>query len=712
MSILVGIDVGGTFTDCVALDVVTGRTTATKVPTTQYDLQVGFTRALERVAELKGLDMERFLKACEAVIYSSTQETNTLIERKGATLGLITTRGFEDTVFIQRGKGSVDGLEGAAYKRQCRKLKPVPYLPRDMIVGIPERIDCLGKVQIPLHEEEVRDAVIELVDRGAEGFVVCLLQSIRNNIHERKIKEIIKREFPPHRLGSVPVVLSSEVSPSYREYPRMNTAIMTAYLQGQSAELLKNLQEKIAGKGPRPLLIMQNFGGASKVNKSTAVSCLGSGPVAGSVHGRFLHSHYSERFGTKDAIFTDIGGTSFDLSLLIEGELQTAFEPIIDRFRIQTPMVRVMSIGAGGGTIAKIDPATGRLDMGPESAGAMPGPACYGLGGEDPTVTDADVVLGRINPDYYLGGEMALDVDLAREAIEDRIAKPLGIQVEEAALRIVRLIDNKMANLIEKEVTLKGRHLKELPLYAWGGAGATHCCGFSEVLKPKAIIVPLQASVFSGNGAAISDIYHKYWRSCRLDLWGMQRGYASDYTALNEVCANMEAEAAMDMKSEGFEEGQYQLQFEYEMKYGPMLWELRVPIPLQRIRNEEDAQVVKEVFTREYVKEFGEHSKYESGGIVIEGVILTAVGQIAPVRMEPREVIGKDPSRGLEGARPVVFDSSGAVETSIYRLERLASGNRIAGPAIIEAPDTTYVIPPGRKIELDQFMNGIIEEVV
>lgn len=710
MGYLVGMDVGGTFTDCVAASTTGDKVVSTKVPTTQYDLLVAFTRALQQVAEELSLPMEEFLDQCELIVYSSTQETNALIERRGARVGLITTKGFEDTLLIQRAKGAVDGLTELDYKRQGRKWKPVPVVPRDMVVGVQERIDCFGKVQIPLEEEEVRAAIRQLVDKGAEVFVVCLIQSIRNGAHERGIKEIIKREFPVHHLGSVPVVLSSEVSPAYREYPRMNTAVIAGFLRGRSAETLKTFQEYLLGSTRRPLLVMQNYGGASKITKSNPVSCLHSGPVAGSINGEFAHRHYKDMFGTESAIFTDVGGTSFDVTLMINGAIQTDFEPIVDRFRLQTPMVKVNSIGAGGGTIAKVDQITGRLEAGPESAGAIPGPACYGLGGTRPTVTDADVVLGRINPDYFLGGELRLHPDLARKAIEAEVAKPLGLSVEEAALSIVRLIDNKMANLIEKEVRLKGRDPREFVLYSYGGAGPAHCCGFVESFRPKAIIVPSRSSVFSAYGAAISSIRHKYWQAIHFELWDPQTGFADDFEAFNEVCDRLEKSAANDMKAEGFSEGGYELQFEFEMKYGPMLAECRTSVPVRRL-TPDNAALVKDVFTDGFVQEFGEAAKFETGGIVVESVILTTSGRITDARLESFELRGEDPSRARIGSRPVIFSEPEPVDASIYRLEQLHAGNKVVGPAIVEATDTTYVVPLGWEVDFDEYMSGLLKEV-
>lgn len=710
MGYLVGIDAGGTFTDCVAASTTGDNVVSTKVSTTQYDLLVAFTRGLQQVAEELSLPTEQFLDQCELIVYSSTQETNALIERRGARVGLITTKGFEDTLLIQRAKGAVDGLSELDYKRQGRKSKPVPIVSRDMVVGVQERIDCFGQVQIPLDEEEVHEGIQQLVDKGAEVFVVCLLQSIRNSAHERGIKEIIKREFPMHHLGSVPVVLSSEVSPAYREYPRMNTSVIAGFLRGRGAETLKTFQEHLLGRTRRPLLVMQNYGGASKITKSNPVSCLHSGPVAGSINGEFTHRHYKEMFGTESAIFTDVGGTSFDVTLMIDGAIQTDFEPIVDRFRLQTPLVRVNSIGAGGGTIAKVDQITGRLDVGPESAGALPGPACYGLGGTRPTITDADAVLGRINPDYFLGGKLQLHPDLGRKAIQAEVAEPLGLSVDEAALSIVRLIDNKMANLVEKEVLLKGRDPRDFVLYSYGGAGATHCCGFVESLRPKAIIVPNRSSVFSAYGAAISSIRHKYWQAIHFELWDPQTGFADDFEAFNQVCARLEKSAANDMRAEGFSEGGYELQFEFEMKYGPMLWEYRTSVPVKRLEAD-NAALIKDIFTDAFVQEFGEATKFETGGIVVEGVILTVTGRITDARLESLELRGEDASDARIGSRPVIFSEPEPVDTNIYRLELLHAGNKVVGPSIIEATDTTYVVPPGWEVGFDEYMSGLLREV-
>ncbi|MQA82695.1 MAG: hypothetical protein GEV10_30265 [Streptosporangiales bacterium] len=701
MGYLVGIDAGGTFTDCVAVR-ADGRDVRTaKVQTTKYDLATAFARALESIAGDLDQSLEEFLADCELIIYSSTQETNALIERRGARVGLITTHGFEDTLWIQRAKGSVDGLTEKDFKRQGRKVKPLPLVDPEMVVGVQERVDCFGNVQLPLHDDKVRGAVDTLVDRGAEIFVVALLQSIRNKSHEERIREIVREKYPAHRLGAVPVVLSSEVSPAYREYPRFNTTVMAAYLQTGVSDTLKNFQEYLLDRTERPLLVMQSYGGASKITRSDAVSCLHSGPVAGAANGVLTHSALTERFGTDSAIFTDVGGTSFDVALLVDGTLRTDFEPDIERLRIQTPRVRINSIGAGGGTIAKIDSITGRLDVGPESAGAMPGPACYGLGGEQPTVTDADVVLGRINPTYFLGGSVRLYPELAERAIETEIAKPLGMTVEEAALAIVRLLDVKMSDLVEKEVVLTGRDPRDFVLYSYGGAGPSHVCGFADRLKPRGVVVPNRPSVFSAYGAATSAIRHKYWQAVHFELWDPDGGYAENFDAINAVCEGLAAKARSDLAAEGVPDNRVELEFEFEMKYGPMLWEHRTRVPVSRV-DATSAATVKDAFTTSFVQEFGEAAKYESGGIVVEGVILTAVGRLVDVAAERSATDVSDQQAKVTERRRVVFDRTGPTDTAIYRIEELPSIALVEGPAVIEAKDTTYLVPPGWSATFDE----------
>ena len=425
MSMIVNIDIGGTFTDFfVSQD--DGITHFTKSPTTHYDLSVGFLKGIKELAKMNGQNMTQFLNNTDSVRYCTTIGTNALIERTGPKLGMITTAGFEDTILLGRARSWADGLSSNENKDMARINKPKPLISRDMIVGVRERVDSFGNVISPLNREEILEKLQILVDQGAMGFVVCLLWSFMNPDHERMIKEIIEEEYPEDFLGSMPVTLSSDVSPKSGEYTRFTTTTVNAYIHGVMAEELNKLGVELRDGGyKKPLVLVHNTGGMKKVSRTRAVLTHNAGPVAG-LHGALT---IGQEYKADNIIFTDMGGTSFDIGVITGGRLKTYdFIPVIDRWRTNIPAIEVKSIGAGGGSIAWVNELMDNsLEVGPQSAGSMPGPACYDQGGPLPPVTDADMVLGYLNPDNYLGGKMLLDPDLSHQAIKKHIADPLGI---------------------------------------------------------------------------------------------------------------------------------------------------------------------------------------------------------------------------------------------------------------------------------------------
>ncbi len=415
MTYTVNVDVGGTFMD---FFVSKGADYATiKVPTTHYELGVGFMRGLEECADAVDEPFESFLKKTEVIKYSTTIGTNALIERDGPKLGLITTRGFEDTIFIGRGRQWADGLGEADVQNITRIEKPDPLIPRKLVVGIRERINYAGRVLEPLKRDDVLEKVRYLVDNGVRGFVVSLLWAFMNPVHEKQIKEIIEDEYPEIYLGNMPVILSSEISPKEGEYVRTMTAIVNTYMHMQFADQLSSLVSTLIDQGyRRPVLLVDNLGGCSKSSRMIAAATHNSSPVAGLCGAASIGKQY----GIPNIVYTDAGGTSFDIGVITEGSIRHYdLYPTIDRWRTQVTAIKTMSIGAGGGSIAWLNTLLGdRLEVGPKSAGSLPGPACYDLGGEEPTVTDADVVLGYVNPEYYLGGKMLLNKEKAFEAVK------------------------------------------------------------------------------------------------------------------------------------------------------------------------------------------------------------------------------------------------------------------------------------------------------
>jgi len=709
MTYNIGIDIGGTFTDfCSVSD--DGTLITFKTPSTHYDLSVGFMRGIRELAKLHKLDTRAYLSAIQAVRYSTTVGTNVLIEHNGPKLGLITTAGFEDTMFIGRGRSWADGVPPHLNRDMAMIEKPVSLIPTDMVVGVRERLDCFGNVVCPLSREEVLEKLQYLVDQGAQGFVVCLLWSFMNPAHEQMIKQIIEEEYPEDYLGSMPVTLSSEISPKSGEYPRMMTSVVNAYIHGIMSDELGRLGNDLRAEGyRRPLILVHNTGGTKKVSRTKAVLTHNAGPVAG----MFGAAELGMLSGFPNFAFTDMGGTSFDIGVITEGKLKTHdFIPVIDRWRTNIPAIEVKSIGAGGGSIARVNTLMGNaLEVGPQSAGSMPGPACYDQGGVEPTVTDADMVLGYLNPDNYLGGKMLLDPDASHAVIEEKIAKPLGISTIEAALRIRRIVDARMGQEVFSEIALKGCDPRDFAVFACGGAGATHACGFAPYIGAGAVVVPAQSSVFGAFGASAMDIRQVWEMSRTIRLYrGDTRSYLDDVSIFNGVVAELSELALRDLRLEGFSDDSITLKLDLDMRYGSQYNLTKVDAPKLVLDGTADIAQLCDAFGALYSKTYSPECAYPDGGINIECFYLTASVLKERRKLRTQKDGGPTPvPAASRGTRPACFDAGrGLEETPVFDWTALVPGNVISGPALIEAPDTTYVIAPGWTYRMDPLRNGIL----
>ncbi len=708
----VNIDIGGTFTDFFAAE-EGGRIARTKVPTTHYDLSVGFMRGMNELAGLHDKGLSVFLEETAAVRYCTTLGTNALIERTGPKLGLITTAGFEDTIYLGRARSWADGMSTKENKDLARIRKPDPLISRNMVVGVEERIDSFGNVVRPLDREDVLENLQILVDRGAMGFVVCLLWSFQNPAHERQIKSIIEEEYPEDYLGSMPVMLSSDVSPKSAEYTRFTTTIVNAYIHGVMSEELNKLGIDLRERGyKRPLLLVHSTGGMKKVSRTRAVLTHNAGPVAG-LHGALtLGNHY----GYQNIIFTDMGGTSFDIGVITDGRLQTYdFIPVIDCWRTNIPAIEVKSIGAGGGSIAWVNELMDNaVEVGPQSAGSMPGPACYDQGGEEPTVTDADLVLGYLNPDNYLGGKMLLDPDLSHDAIRKRIADPLGVDVLEAAMHIRRLVDARMGQEVFNEVALKGHDPRDFVLFACGGAGATHACGFAPYLQVNKVVVSGHSPIFGAFGASTVNLQQVWEKSRTLKIfqWATQ-SYAENCDDFNAVVNELRDLAVRDFRLEGFSEEEVRFRLELDMRYGMQYNLTKIVSPHLNVQGPEGFKDICDTFTEQYSAIYTPEATFPVGGINVECFYLTASvdAQESPVVMA-EEKGPEPPDKARLPSRKAYFsDRKDFVDTPVYSFQELEPGNRIIGPALVEAPHTTFVIDPEWQFTLDVYRNGILEKI-
>ena len=686
MTFQLGIDVGGTFTDLVIGD-GSGKVFKTKTPSTPGDESVGILNGLKDAAAQYESDLPGFLGDMDVIVLGTTAVTNAMIEYDGANTGLITTGGFRDIIELRR--------SFREHLFDIRLPAPHPIVPRQKRLGVTERIDYQGKIQVPLDEDEVRRAVERLGELEVESIAVCLLFSFLNPVHELRVRDLIAEGLP-----DVPVTLSSEVLPQVREFERLSTTLVNAYTRPKIERYLHSLSARLADEGfSGELFVMHSNGGMVGVDYAAehSVELLLSGPAGGVVAG----AEVSGLSGYRDVITVDLGGTSYDVCLVKDSEPASGTEQWVSRYRVATPMVDVHTVGAGGGSIAWIDDG-GALRVGPHSAGAHPGPVCYGRGGTEPTVTDVDLVLGYISPDYFLGGRMHLDVEAARGAIEEKIAKPLGLDTIAAASGIFRIINNSMSNAIRHVTVARGRDPRDFAMCVFGGAGAIHAGAQASDLGIRTILVPKAASVLSALGNQMANFKITKVRSFirRTDLISLEE--------INAVFAEMLELAEADLgRQEKVSETMSQRYM--DIRYQGQTHEVTVPVR-SRTRRMTELNLATALNEFHDLHEQLYSFKRPDQPSEVLNLRLDLIGKRETTSLKSEAFGPEDPSDALRGRRDAFFLSrDGFVDTPVYDGEQLAPGHLISGPAIIEEPDTTIVVYPGQEAMADHYRTYVIE---
>lgn len=693
MAYLVGVDVGGTFTDSVVMD-EKGVLNFGKAASTPPDFASGVLNSVAVAAESMGIKLENLLKQTILFCHSSTVATNTMLTRSGAKTGLITTEGFEDTIILMRLIGRVIGCTEEEIKHMVATNKPEPLIPKSLIKGVKERVDYKGEAVCPLIRESAERAIKELVDQGVEAIAVCLLWSFINPAHEREIQGIIRNKYP-----DIYVTLSCDLVPKLGEYERTAATAINAYVGPTCSKYLSFLAEQLKDSGFKfSPLIMQSYGGCLHTGPAaeSPVGMIASGPAAGIMASMFL----GQMLGYENIITTDVGGTSFDVGLIYKGIPQIAKESSVGQYSLMIPSLEVRSIGSGGGSIAWVESVNGLLKVGPRSAGAMPGPACYDLGGTEPTVTDANLVLGYLNPDYFLGGRMKLNKAKALEAIEQRIARPLGMSIIQAALSIYEITNAHMLDLVRNVTVGCGYDPREFVLFAYGGAGPLHAATYGN--QTKLVIVPYAASVHSALGTLTSDMMHSYQFSDPMVA-------PFDVDRFNKNFGILEQQALGDLRRDGFKDEEITLTRYAEMRYVRQINELRTPVPGGNLSAESVEQVFKD-FEKLYEELYGKGAAFREAGIHLETFIVEGRGRISRPSPVKRELKSPDPSSALKGKRNVFLGKGeGLVKINIYDFDMLHPGNLVSGPAIIETPITTIFIDIDQTGTADEYLNVIIQ---
>ncbi len=680
----VAVDTGGTFTDFVVLDEARGTFRTVKVPSTPSDPSEAVLEGMRRLAEggVRGGDVAYFS-------HGTTVGTNALLELRGARTGLLITAGFRGVYEIgdqTRGGGP------AAYDLLYEK--PAMLAPPRLTEEVAERVDYQGQVLVPLDVDRARGSIRRLKAKGVESIAVCLLFSFMNPAHERRLRELIAEEHP-----GCGVSLSSEVLPQIREYPRLSTTVINAYLAPTLGRYLGNMAERLRGAGvsTRQLYVMQSSGGVTRFGEAaaTAVATILSGPAAGVIAGAKL----AGLCGLEKVVTLDMGGTSCDIALIENGKSLYTSQGKIGGRHVSVPMLDINTLSAGGGTIAWLD-RVGQLKVGPQSAGAVPGPACYGRGGTEPTVTDANVALGFLDPDYFLGGAIPLDATRAERTIADRLAKPLGLSTPQAAEGVIRITDVRMEQGIKAVSSERGYDLREFVLIAFGGAGPVHAGRLAAALGIPRVLVPRLPGHTSALGLLLSDVTHHYVRS-RLQLLPNART-----EEVNRTLAEMDDRALKDMASEGFDPGQVALLHFLDLRYAGQGYELTVPLPGGAL-GEPELRRARSDFDEQHLRLSGHQA--EAAPVELVNYRVVSVAAVPQLELETFPPGTAPPERALKAHRLVCWRSGeGYRPCPVYERERLEPGQAIAGPAIIEQPDSTVVVGPGQGASVDRFKNILI----
>ncbi len=696
----IGVDIGGTFTDGTLVDSVTGEVTTSKVLSTPSNPASGFISAVQKLLSVDSVDPA----AIEHVVHATTVATNAIIEGKTAKTAFVTTEGFRDMLEIAR------QIRPSLYDLQFEK--PAPLVPRQLCFEVPERLNAKGEVVTPLDESALAQLVEQIAESEIEAVAVCLLHSYRNPDHERRVGETIAAKLP-----KVIISLSSDVVPEFREYLRASTTVINSSVAPIVSTYLSSISDQLVAENvTSELLVMQSSGGVypAKAASENPVFMVESGPAAGAVAAASLGSS----LGYPNVISFDMGGTTAKASLIRNGQPNITKDYSVggaaqsgtgafggaSGYPIRTPVVDLVEIGAGGGSIAWVD-SGGALRVGPHSAGADPGPVCYGLGGRQPTITDANLVLGRLDPDYFAGGEMKLDREAAYAAIRTHCAEPLGLSVEGAAHGIVEIANTAMVNALRLVSVQRGHDPRDFMLIGFGGAGPAHTVRLAEQAGIPKVLIPLGPGTASALGLLVTDVRMEgsatlIARADQVDLAKI----SSEFERLESLGREAHHQAASASGEPEFERA-------VEMRYWGQSFELSVPVPKRDSIDQHWMDELTESFHEAHETAYGFRANDEPVELV--NLRLTTVGKIARPKMRKLANVDSDPSSSIKGFRQVYFASEtgdrGMIDSTVYDRSLLPAGAVFTGPAIVEEPDCTTVIHPEWKVTVDQFGNLSIE---
>lgn len=688
---IAGIDIGGTFTDCVIIDEA-GKLVTAKASSTPANFSAGIEAVLDAAAQKLGLELTQLCGQLSRIVHGTTVGTNALIQKRGAKVGIITTRGHEHCIHIMRGHRGYTGQDIRQVSHFSEGPKPDPIVAKSLSIGVSERVDCFGNIVAPLNEADVIDAIDKLVERGVEAIGICLLWSFKNPGHERRIAELV-RDRAPHIFVSTSV----DLVPKWGEYERTAAVVLNAYIGPITSRYLRTIDQRLKQLGYAPPLQISQCGGGS-ISVARALEAplltLDSGPVAGVTGSAYL----GRAIGQPNVITTDMGGTSFDVGVVHGGEASASYTSSVNQYEYSLPKIDIQVIGAGGGSLAWIDEATGTLRVGPDSAGAVPGPICYGRGGTQPTVTDAQLVLGYLDPVTFAGGQMALDAEAARTAME-KMGEAIGLSSDECAAGICRIVEFNMADLIRRATVEKGHDPRDFALYAFGGAGPAHAAVFAQEAGAKGVVIPQRqtASVWCAFGAAAADVVHISEQPTLMPS-------PFDLAVLNAKMASLRSTAKTTLDNEGA--GDISFKFSADLRHRGQINEVEVPVESDFFDDAIMHDVIERFFDK-YDATYGKGAAFRNGRLEIVTLRCRAISEGG--RPPFQQVLLKDgdvPAAAVRPSRRVYWTSlKSRVETDIFDGDSLPAGARINGPAIVETALTTVVVHPGQFLTVDTYGN-------
>ncbi len=674
--IRIGVDVGGTNTDICAIDEVTGKLMVYKLPSSLFDQSAAVVEGINAVAEeygFSGSDVSRF-------IHGTTVATNAILEARGAKTALITTKGFRDLLEIGRQR------RPDLYNLQADK--PLTLIPRDLRYEVDERLNYRGDVIAEIDEKELEDIISDICEKGVEAVAIMLLNSYINPQNEEIVSNIIKKHCP-----GVFLTASGDLSKQFREYERLCGTVINSFVGPEVKKYMNNLKKTLEASDIHKIYINHSNGGLMSIDESVKypVKTALSGPAAGVVGTRYI----TELIGEDNLITVDIGGTSTDISLVIDGKFESSDEKTISGYPVRIPSIDISTIGAGGGSIAWVDNG-GVLKVGPQSAGSSPGPACYGLGGENPTITDARVVLGHLNNEALLGGRLPIDAELSVKAVQ-KLADVIGMGLAETARGIIMVSNSNIVKEIKNVTVAKGYNPSELCLVAFGGSGPLHAAELIEEMSIKKALIPKTPGLLAAYGLLTENMRRDFVQTCVMDL------SENCEEILKEQMEKLKKESDLWFEQENISESLRQKSFFLDMRYYGQNYEIRVSVDEEELSCAEKLiAAFKKAYERLY--SFSTDDKVQ---IVNFG--LSATGDIVYPVINEDEYAGENPEDAVTGSRKVYNDNGEACDYTLYDREKLHNGNVIYGPAIIEQMDSTTIVLPNQKATVDKYLNMMIE---